>query len=660
MADEKKVTLADLGVEDNDPQKKPVETKTIITDGGTPVTSVATEAVTDGPIKEEKKERKILTPNKNDEQGSKPAKYKEIGNVNQFLGRKPKEPPKSPIRKTLDGLYEKADQEIDRTKKELIAPGGRIEQAKIGYIETNYPKLMKRAKTNPRLMDRINKLNQIIDTDPRFDGITDVERKGYILFVIAKKKDETGIDNEYFGIESQTATGPRLSSDNMKAIDAIMEESDDINFDDDDFLSLGEGKGTNNSTSEDKVSYGDADTYQPAVNVAPSKTATVPDISKGKVVDDSVKLDEDISLIDEEMDNAEAEEILEDAGISEEESKENQKAYKAELIRELRLNRTDDLEGFSVATKPITLKSALKPKTIGNFTYAWPLPYTGISVEMTPLNGDEIITLNPNNTNFETIKGLNSVFSIIYRHIVNQNKAPFETWLRQTSDYDIDSLIFAGHAATFKDNNYITYECSNPKCKKIFLQKKDIMDMVIFPNDEVKDRFNSILNTENVMSQTYKTTPKRISDDYAIGFVSQSIYSNLFEPASLPSDFSQKYGPIVSLMSNIDKVYRIDNFNKRLIPINFGVVENSLSKTIQRKVKALYAIFQTFTPDERAIAVAETQKISNQLDKWKITYCIPETVCPHCGKTIERQESSPLNILFTRAQLAIVPAFISE
>ena len=113
-------------------------------------------------------------------------------------------------------------------------------------------------------------------------------------------------------------------------------------------------------------------------------------------------------------------------------------------------------------------------------------------------------------------------------------------------------------------------------------------------------------------------------------------------------------------MPNIDKIYRIDNESRSLIPINFGVVENSLSKTIQRKVKSIYAVFQSFTPDERSIAVGEAQKISNQMNQWKIEYCIPETVCPHCGKTIERQDSNPLNILFTRAQLPIVAAFINE
>jgi hypothetical protein len=125
----------------------------------------------------------------------------------------------------------------------------------------------------------------------------------------------------------------------------------------------------------------------------------------------------------------------------------------------------------------------------------------GTSFEMTPYSGDEIITLNPQNTSFSTVSGLKTIFSTIYHHILNQNKAPFETWLKQISAYDIDCLLFGIYAASFKDTNYVTYECPNPKCKKIFLEKKDIMDMVVFPNDESEKRFKQILAKDTVSNQ---------------------------------------------------------------------------------------------------------------------------------------------------------------
>ena len=686
MADEKKLSLSDLGIEDDNDSTNNEKVDITIAPANTsedqpPISNVTVSKPIDGPVvNAEKPKRKIVTPHDRenalkkmeDEKLSKiqeavtetvhdssGATYKEIKNINAFLGRKPKEKV-DPVRKTLDTLYDKVDKNIDRTKKDLIRPGGRIDEAKRKYVEWKYPKLMVRAQNNKRLQAMIDKVNQIIDTDPRFDGISDYERKAYILFVVSKDKN-TGVDNDYFGIEEvKNTSAPRNSNDNIKAIDDIIKETESLGIDfsddgDDDFLSLG----TNDKSTSIKV---DKKIKPEKVSVDEEETTTIPDASEATVDDKDEKLDSDNIFLTEDADEKEdsVDEDVDDIGVSEEEIKANQKEFREELIQKLRLDRTDDLEGFTVSTKPIAINKALKPKHINSFSYTWPLLYTGIGAEITPLNGDEIINLNPSNTNFETVKGLNTIFSILYRHIINPNKAPFETWLRQTSDYDIDGIIFGAHAATFKDTNYLTYECTNKKCKHIFLQKKSIMDMVVFPNDETKERFNSILDNDDVMSQTYKSATKRINEDYAIGFVSQSIYSNLFEPASLPSDFTKKYAPIISLMPNIDKIYRIDNANKQLIPINFGVVENSLSKTVQRKVKSIYTILQSFTPDERSIVVAEAQKITNQLDKWKITYAIPETVCPKCGQKIERQESNPLNILFTRAQLPIVAAYIQE
>lgn len=670
MADEKKdLTLDDLGLDDTAPElpadkaEKLSETK--VTDikevktnqqpagGNNPPIQSVTATVQD---EEVKKHRNIPKPIRNPSgytnDGS--PKYKEVGDINKFLGRKPKERP-NPVQETYNKLYDMADQGIERTKKDLLKPGGRIEEAKEKYILAAWPKLQERARNNKRLQEQINKMNHIMDNDARFDGISELERHGYIIHILTRRN--TGVDDAYFGLEEaakddQSKTRPRFSADAQKEIDQIIEYGKDLEWDDldeEDTVSLGR---SNHSSSYDEI---------PDLENSASDNATRPDISKAKVEDDKITLQEDMRLLepDKEDENEDAKEDPEEY-ISEEQTKQIQQEYKSQLIKELRLDRTDDLEGFVIDTKPIALNKALRPRNINQFTYLWPLTYTGIGVEMTPLKGDEIIQLNPANTDFETIKGLSTVFSILYHHIVNPNKAPFETWLRQISDYDIDSLIFGAHAATFKDSNYITYECPNPKCKKVFLQKKDIMDMVSFPNDESKQRFNDILAKDTIMKQTYKSTPKRISEDYAIGFVSQSIYSNLFEPASLSNEFSQKFASIIQVMPNIDKVYKIDNLNKKLIPIEFKMVQGSLSNTIEKRVRSLHSIFQTFNPDERALVIAEAQKISQQMDKWKINYGIPATTCPHCHTEVPKRESNPLNILFIRAQLPIVIAYLPE
>ena len=677
MADnkeEKTLTLDDLGLEENpiptpaeeaakeEAEKNKIEVvetqKTIKNIKDQPqITSITTHSIVEGPVKDaEKPKRKILVPGKN-APNSGEKKLKPIADVDKYLGVTPK-PKKDPIRENLDSLYDLADQGIERTKKDLLRPGGRIEEAKIKFIEYEYPRLMKRAESNKSLKARIDKLHRIMDEDPRFDDATDIERKGYTLYVIAKSK-KAGIDNEYFGIETVSPEdAPRFTYDANKNFDDIIklskEEDDDFDFDKDydDMVVLGTNKSSPIILDEEETS---------------SQETSKPDGSKGAIISSNDD-DEDISLFSNST-SSEEEEYLDDPDededtLSEEEIKQIQNRYKKELVTALKLNRVDDLEGFTVESKPLELKKALAPRPTQLNTYTWPLIHTGVAVEMTPFRNDEIIVFNPETTKYDTVQGLTSVFEVLYKHIVNPNKPDFETWLRQVSDYDIDSLIFAGFAATFHDTNYVTYECRNKylgkTCMNMFLQKRDIMDMVSFPNEETKQRFNDILKKSTVMKQTYTTSPKRISKDYAIGFTTQSIYSNLFEPASLSQSFSDKYSTIVNIMPFIDKVYRIDNINKKLIPIKFGVVPNSLSKTVERKVRALNGIFKTFTSDERAIAIGETLKMTNESNKWRITYYIPEAECPVCKSKIERREMSPLNILFIRAQLPTAAAYIQE
>lgn len=659
--EKKTLTLADMGLEDETPAEAAAKhaeeaakpTKVIhdksgegdieVFDANSVDKKEVERLMQESDKKEEEAEKKpvIPTPNmKPGPNGSTDGKsHYQKADLSKYVSKKKEED--NPIRKTLDTFYDYADKGIEREKKELLSPTGRITEAKFKYIEEHYAILEKRAKNNDRLASRMKAVGELIDTDPRFDGITDHERKGYILFVVAHD-EKTGVNNEYFGIEHKKGEpykpSSRLSSDANREIEALVKEEDEDDL-------------TDFYSDEAELDLGTNKTDKPAV----------PDISKATVQEDEDDKDNvDLLLSDDDTTDTEEEEEDIAETMPEEQRKRILNDYHDQLVNDLNLNTADELEGFTIQTKPIKLNAALRDKQINSMSIIWPLQFSGIPVELTPFSGEEIMALSPTNTNFDTVEGLKTIFTTIYHHIINPGKPKFEIWLRQISDYDIDGLLFAVYVANFKDTNYITYECPNKKCKKIFLVKKDIMEMVTFPNDEVKKRFEQIQKKETVMTQMYKSHPRRISEDYAIGFVSQSIYSNLFEPAALDKEFTDKYSSIVDIMPNIDKVYRIDKANKSLIPISFGVDKTSLKKTVMRKVKGLDVIFKTFTPDERSIAIGEARKISRNFDKDKITYSIPATTCPSCKEEIKRVDANPLNLLFTRAQLPIVAASIQE
>ena len=78
--------------------------------------------------------------------------------------------------------------------------------------------------------------------------------------------------------------------------------------------------------------------------------------------------------------------------------------------------------------------------------------------------------------------------------------------------------------------------------------------MLIYPNDKIKKEFHKILRKDTEVTSLYRTRPVPINNQYAIGFVTQSVYSNLFEPASLSDEFTKKYRAIIDIMPNIDTV----------------------------------------------------------------------------------------------------------
>lgn len=650
MSDEKQLSLSDLGIKKEVTPAEKAEIEHINDPNGNELTQITPSNNVEKHFTEDEEPKKHTIPKPNKNQRENPdSKMTIIKDVNS-IAKNPIKKDKDPIRKTMDTLYDLMDKGIERTEQELTKPGGRIDQAKQGYIKQKYEQLMERAKKNKNLENKIKALNDIIDTDARFDDISDYERHGYILFKIARD-EQTGVNDEYFGISSDSHQRRfRNSHEAAEEIEKIEEDPMDDIYDDSKTTVLSndqpvipfkdekhdeeEKKDTSLDLEEDFTSDSNLLNEEPEEN----------NISNEEIELDTT--DED----DDESDD----EIM----ISDEQQKKILMNYKHQLEESLSLNKTNDIEGFTISNRPIKLNNALSGNSIRQTT-VWGLQFSGNAIEMTPFSGEELIMLNPQQTAYNTVAGLRTVFSIIWRHIANPKKPPFDIWLKQISDYDVDCLLFAVYAANFKDTNIITYECPNKKCKNVFIKKYDVEDMLIYPNDKIKKEFHNILRKDTEVTSLYRTRPVAINNQYAIGFVTQSVYSNLFEPASLSDQFTKKYKAIIDIMPNIDTVYKIDAASRTLVPISFGKSDN-LEKFVMRKVKGLVQIMKHFTPDERAVVISEAGKISATFNSERIQYRLPATICPVCGEKIEEQIVTPLDLLFMRAQLPIVAASIQE
>ena len=659
MAETKEISLADLGLEEEKtPAQSSVEKnkKFIKTKDG------QTIEVKDVKVDQQQQEYKA---NKNsmivipDTENNKDLNQWSSVNISDFA-KKPVSKPSDPVKDTMGNLYEKADDGISKQKRELTAPGGRIDEAKHKYIDYNYDILMKRAVDNDNLKKRIKFVEEILETDARFDNITDYERKAYILYKVAKDL-EVGITDEDFGIETASVNrGPRNSKDASKEINKISSQNS-FNKDDDNYL-VSDDKFIIHETKPDipfkesgkKVKEQKTENIQ--VNDDELNESLLKKEEDNIITENEslIQLDEDIKTIED--DNASTKNIP----ISDDELKERRKEYAAEVIKILHNNIGDDLDNFSIGGN-IGLNSALESanKIIkNNVTTTWGLNSTGNSFELSPFSGEDIVQLSPETTDYETLNGLKKVFTILYRHIIGR-KPDFEVWLKEIAESDIQSLFFGIYVSCFKDNNYITYECPNESCRKIYIEKIDIQKMVEYPNNDIKERFQKILNGERVPSNFLKERPKRISRNYAIGLMPRTAYST-FELISLTEEFRKDNAPIVSMLPVIDTFYLIDQENQKINPIEFGIVKGSIEKTVIRKVNAIKTILKTLSLDERTNLVREISEYDRKLGKEEITYMRPASKCPSCGHEFKPAHDHPINLLFTRAQLLIAPVYMQE
>ena len=705
MAEENKLSLSDLGLEE---EVTPAEAAVKSTEE----TSVVEDKTTHNKIEVKKVD---IDPNQY-QSGPKRAipRPDNIKSTNpdegytsvdiSAIAKTHKKKQENPALKALTSLAEQTENGIQRTKNDLTAPGGRIDEGKRKYVHDRYKTLMQRAEQSPNLMKHIKSYEEIMETDPAFDGADDYERKAYILFKVAKDTS-IGIDDKSFGLAQETLRkGRQTSVGNTKELNKMMKNtSDDLDtedrivFDEDDGIptvkrdikkkeekevfkeKIENAKQDLEEKSSNKPSVQIADPVKKDDDFFDDEIVDVTSDETSTVIADPTKKDDD--LFDDEKDDSlstedrENLEIAKTFGLSLAKYNEIQKAYIGQAREFLNLNsNTNNIEeysNFSTSNRALTMNEALriaKRSRPQHLSARWALQYTGIPIRMTPFSGEELVQFlsdietgynQARNGSLPTMDQLTSVWGSIYNHVEMENKPNFDTWLRKISASDFANFVFAIYMAIFKDTNYITYRCPKKGCAKLYLEKHDVMKMIKFPNDKLKERIEKILNGEEVKSMMYRTEPIPINETFAISFITPSIYSFNFEQAVLSPQFRQEHS-VSALMMSIDKVYIIDKTRNQFLPINFGAVNDDLEKTVKRKVKALEKIFETFTLDQRNLVFSEYQKITEILEEDQIQYVLPESKCPVCGTVIPEEESNAFTLLFTRARLSIDAASTRE
>ena len=310
-----------------------------------------------------------------------------------------------------------------------------------------------------------------------------------------------------------------------------------------------------------------------------------------------------------------------------------------------------DINQFKIVTKKSTTN--IRPLTDGvqRKVVKWVLPNQKQCVFMKQFTGLELQTLSENIQDGSTTS-MNIAYRSIYDHIVSNKPKKFTDWLAVTPDSDIDHYMFCVFIASFKGTNYLPMNCDNDNCPDSTFLTDDIpiMDMVKFKDDEAKDKFTEIYKSEIVYSNKsayYVSARVPVSNNIAISF-KESTLKDVIDIESLDEKFRNKYSTVIGLIPYIDDIYQIDMSSQSLIKIEYEEFDSYI-RTFKAKIRKYSKIIDTFSPDEFGVISSVIQSITQRDDM--LSYVIPETECPACGKVIKEVSTSATQLVFTRYQL---------
>lgn len=370
--------------------------------------------------------------------------------------------------------------------------------------------------------------------------------------------------------------------------------------------------------------------------------------------------DKELDIIDDD--------IINDLGLADEmreiEEKEREErlnkrmaTFKDQLRTMLVPNKAKtDLSKFKILKSTMPASNILSKQAEETPYFTWVLPYTGISVSVSPLSAIEIQNLINTEEGRNNVEAARAQFELIWKHLHPKcNAGSFENWCKKIHYADIDHLYFAVYKACFQNANIIGFQCQNTKCDNIFAEKREIMEMVKFGSDKDKELFDKLYQKDPSVDCTLEEDLMEVSDKYAIGVGPITLYNILFEINFVDKAMTEKYDTFVGMAATIKSLYRIDEEKEALIPIAFRTDKNDVVKTYKYRIASLYKIFNTLSDiDLNDISDRIGEYADRYADSINISYQMPAATCPECGDEIQAAEAPAQQLVFIRHRLVQV------
>ena len=337
-----------------------------------------------------------------------------------------------------------------------------------------------------------------------------------------------------------------------------------------------------------------------------------------------------------------------------------EKNLKNEILKKIiNTGKKLDTSQFVISKKIIPIKDALKNRvTEITRTAKWPMMYAERPFIASALKGPEIALLfDYDDSGSESSIGITQQqLKIMYEHDANEYKpTTIENWAKTIPFLDIESIFAALYLASMKGSNYLPMTCREQKCQHQFLTDNiDIDKIVKFNNDDIKNKFNEIMNTTITADNTakYDSVVNVINDDFAIGLKIPSIFTMVYELNSVDRPFLEKYNTIISIIQYIDYIYKINHDTMNFEPIGWKAYVGNYGKTFKSKIATYAKILKDFDSKEFSVLIALINSMLTKATETRmVEYEIPAGKCIKCGAEIPAMPLAPRQLLFMQQRL---------
>jgi hypothetical protein len=237
-------------------------------------------------------------------------------------------------------------------------------------------------------------------------------------------------------------------------------------------------------------------------------------------------------------------------------------------------------------------------------------------------------------------------FKMLYDLIVTTSigDIDFETFLKITSYFDIDTLAYGAYRATWP-NDVIQYKITCPECNHINAVKISLESLVSIKDNAVYENIEELIHsgdnieTLNERSLLSKTERRLLKVGKAIFEIKiPSLQDNLDILKIADSEIFEKEEDTMSVLSYTKAVYLLNREEtlKEKKPIYFSPVT---------KLEEKYQIIKDLHPDDGEELISACNKLYSQ---YRIVYQIPDVTCSNDSYIIPSVDINILGLLFRR------------